>query len=212
MIKTMEQMTVELRSTAFDAAAPWTCIGREAGTARERVLNAATELFCHHGFAATGVDTIVSRAGTAKSTLYAHFKSKENLIDAVLEQEGQAWRDWFFARLGTVTGTPADKLIAVFDVLKEWFRDPEFYGCPFINAIGEANSGNARLREAARQHKAHVNLWIRAQAMELGMKDTDGLVRDMTLLIDGAIVAAQVSEDDSYADVAKAMITRQLGR
>lgn len=208
----MQEMTIELRSDAFDAAAPWTCIGRSASTPRDRVLNAATELFCHQGFAATGVDTIASRAGTAKSTLYAHFGSKEKLIDAVLEQEGKAWRDWFFGRLRQVTGRPEDKLCAVFDILQEWFGDPEFYGCPFINAIGEATSENESLRNAAKSHKSHVNLWIQAQAIELGMKEPDDLVREMTVLIDGAIVAAQVSRDASYSAVAKALIADRLAR
>lgn len=203
-------MTIELKSEAFDTASAWTCIGREASTARDRVLNAATQLFCHHGFAATGVDTIASQAGTAKSTLYAHFKSKEKLIDAVLEREGKAWRDWFFGRLGEVRGTPKEKLCAVFDILEEWFKDPEFYGCPFINAISEATSENENLRNAAKSHKSHVNLWIRAQAMELGHANPDGLVQEMTVLVDGAIVAAQVTRDSNYSKVARGLIAARL--
>ncbi len=206
----MQEMTIELRSDVFDAAAPWTCIGRSASTPRDRVLNAATELFCHHGFAATGVDTIASRAGTAKSTLYAHFGSKEKLIDAVLAQEGKAWRDWFFGRLRQVTGRPQDKLCAVFDILQEWFSDPEFYGCPFINAIGEATSENENLRNAAKSHKSHVNLWIHAQAIELGFEDPDQLVREMTVLIDGAIVAAQVTRQSRFSEDAKRLMACRL--
>lgn len=203
-------MSIELASKTFETAVAWSCIGREASTAKDRVLNAATELFCHHGFAATGVDTIAHQAGTAKSTLYAHFKSKEKLIDAVLEREGAAWREWFFGRLGKIQGTPKDKLCAVFDVLEEWFKDPEFYGCPFINAIGEATSENETLRNAAKKHKSHVNLWIRAQAMELGHANTDGLVEEMTVLIDGAIVAAQVTRDAKYSRVARNLIATRL--
>jgi len=203
-------MTLELKSEAFDEAVAWTCIGRDASTARDRVLNAATELFCHHGFAATGVDTIASQAGTAKSTLYAHFKSKDKLIEAVLEREGKAWRDWFFGRLGQIHGTPKDKLCAVFDILEEWFSDPEFYGCPFINAIGEATSENENLRSAAKVHKSHVNVWISAQALELGFLSPDDLVREMTVLIDGAIVAAQVTRDAKYSEVAKSLIANRL--
>jgi len=203
-------MTIELKSDSFDTTTAWSCIGRDAVTAKDRVLNAATELFCHHGFAATGVDTIAARAGTAKSTLYAHFGSKEKLIDSVLEREGKAWRDWFFGRLRNVRGTPRDKLLAVFDILEEWFGDPEFYGCPFINAIGEATSENERLRQAAKQHKSHVNLWIQAQAMELGLDQPDELVREMTVLIDGAIVAAQVTRDAKYSTVARRLIASRL--
>ncbi|MEL6520602.1 MAG: TetR/AcrR family transcriptional regulator [Pseudomonadota bacterium] len=201
---------MESETQPFEGSAPWSCIAQPADGARDKLLSAATELFCQNGFAATGVDTIVQHAATAKSTLYAHFKSKENLIDAVLAREGKAWRDWFFARLKTIPGTPAVKLAAVFDVLQEWFQDPRFYGCPFINAISEASSDNDRLRAAAAEHKSHVNVWIKAQALELGHPDPDQFVREMTILIDGAIVAAQISRNSDFAQTAKSMIVTRL--
>ncbi|WP_095590197.1 TetR/AcrR family transcriptional regulator [Actibacterium ureilyticum] len=188
--------------------AAWSCIGQPADTPRDRILSAATELFCHNGFAATGVDTIAHHAGTAKSTLYAHFKSKDNLIEAVLEREGQAWRSWFFGQLNKTAGTPAQKIASVFDILELWFSDPEFYGCPFINAISESNSEDDRLRAAVASHKSHLNLWLHAQALEMGFSDPGALVRQMTVLIDGAIVAAQVSRDASFARVAKEIAAR----
>lgn len=196
-------MNIELDISTSRGPIDWSCIGRDAETPRDRILSAATELFCHNGFAATGVDGIALRAGTAKSTLYAHFKSKDNLIEAVLEREGEAWRRWFFGQLNKTAGTPAEKVTHVFDILELWFSDPEFYGCPFINAISESNSQNDRLRAAAAAHKSHLNLWLHAQALEMGMGDPEALVRQMTVLIDGAIVAAQVSRDPGFARVAK---------
>lgn len=187
-----------------NAPVPWSCIGRPTSSPRDKVLSAATELFCHNGFTATGVDTIAQRSGTAKSTLYAHFRSKENLISEVLDREGQAWRDWFFARMNAMPGHPTEKLLSVFDVLLEWFEHPEFYGCPFINAITE-NSSNQQARDAAAAHKSHLNLWIKAQAMELGHADPDAFVKEMVVLIDGAIIAAQATGEPSYASTARIM-------
>ena len=60
--------------------------------ARERLLRAAADLFCRRGIHAVGVDAIVEAAGTAKTTLYKLFGSKERLVEAVLEAEGRAWR------------------------------------------------------------------------------------------------------------------------
>ncbi len=203
-------MTIDPDFPAPTASAAWSCIGQPAKTPRDRILSAATELFCHNGFAATGVDGIALHAGTAKSTLYAHFKSKDNLIEAVLDREGQAWRNWFFGQLNRTSGTPSEKVARVFDVLEIWFSDPDFYGCPFINAISESNSEDTRLRAAAASHKSHLNLWLRAQALEMGMAEPEALVRQMTVLIDGAIVAAQVSRDPSFAQVAMAMTQKLL--
>lgn len=195
--------------TILQPPIPWSCIGRPANSARDKVLNTATELFCHNGFTATGVDVIAQRSGTAKSTLYAHFKSKENLIIAVLDREGQVWRDWFFARMSAIPGTPVEKLLSVFDILQEWFDHPEFYGCPFINAITESTV-NEQARTAAATHKSYMNFWIKAQALEMGHKDPDTVVREMVVLIDGAIIAAQATGDATFAKTASGMLTRLL--
>src|SRR5712672_320329 len=64
---------------------------------RDRLLDAATRLFCRFGINSVGVDAIVEAAGTAKTTLYSSFGSKEGLVEAVLEREGRAWRTWFLA-------------------------------------------------------------------------------------------------------------------
>jgi AcrR family transcriptional regulator len=53
--------------------------GTPAG-ARERILGVAYELFSRQGVGAVGVDTIIARAGTAKMSLYRHFRSKEELV------------------------------------------------------------------------------------------------------------------------------------
>ncbi len=65
---------------------------------RERLIDAATRLFCRYGVNSVGVDAIVANAGTAKTTLYKVFGSKDGLVEAVLEREGRAWRAWFICR------------------------------------------------------------------------------------------------------------------
>src|SRR6266403_5900561 len=53
-------------------------------SARGRLLNAATRLFCKNGINATGIDAIINEAGTAKTTLYKLFGSKTNLVRRLL--------------------------------------------------------------------------------------------------------------------------------
>lgn len=190
--------------------AAWTCRQLPAQNARDRILNAATHLFCDEGFAATGVDRIVKESGAAKSTLYANFGSKEGLIEAVLDREGAAWRTWFFGRLGQVSGTPRDRMLALFDVLEDWFRDPLFYGCPFINAIAESSYASDAAREAAGRHKAPLLTWLNAIAIELGRADPGQFAKEMVVLIDGAIVAAQSTRDASFATSAKEVAAKMI--
>src|SRR5258708_7935572 len=115
------------------AAAP-----RDAGddeSARGRLLNAATYLFCKNGINATGIDAIINEAGTAKTTLYKLFGSKNNLVHVVLETEGKQWREWFINAIEAGGGSAQTKLTRIFPALKDWVRQERFYGCPFINAV-----------------------------------------------------------------------------
>lgn len=181
----------------------WSFAAIPPKNARDKIMSAASHLFCHHGFAATGIDTILSRAGTAKATLYHHFNSKEELIAEVLEAEGDTWRQWFFGRLAEVRGPARTRTLAVFDVLEAWFSDPGFYGCPFINAVAEFDTGNDAVRKAAEKHKEHLITWLKAQAIEMKMPDVTETARSFAVLIDGAIVAAQHSRDPGFARTAK---------
>ncbi|MCC2100434.1 MAG: TetR/AcrR family transcriptional regulator, partial [Hyphomicrobiales bacterium] len=90
-------------------------------------------------------------------------------------------------------GTAREKLDRVFPLLREWFEREDFYGCPFINAVGEHEKSDPRLRELAMQHKAAVLDAISALAAEAGAREPESLAHQIGLLIDGAIVAAMVT-------------------
>ena len=163
---------------------------------------AATRLFCRYGINATGIDLVVSEAGTAKTTLYKVFGSKEGLVEAVLETEGRAWREWFFGVLADENVSARARLKAIFPALKQWFGKAEFFGCPFINAIGEHDKAEDRLRGITLRHKKIVLKHIETLAAEAGADDAAALAHQLGILMDGAIVAAMVTRDDTIADAA----------
>ena len=125
-------------------------------SARGRLLSAATRLFCKNGINATGIDAIIDEAGTAKTTLYKLFGSKTNLVHAVLESEGKQWREWFIGAIEAGGGDAQTKLTRIFPALKHWFGEERFYGCPFINAVGEHDKDQKQFRAIAMRHKKVV--------------------------------------------------------
>ncbi len=170
-------------------------------TPRARLMDAATRLFCKHGINATGIDAIVAEAGTAKTTLYKLFGSKNELVEAVLLSEGRVWRDWFVAAIGDKS-TPRAKLDAIFPVLKDWFTEDDYYGCVFINAVGEHDKAETRLRAITLAHKGFVLGHIGDLARAAGASHPEMLAHQIGLLMDGAIVAAMVTRDPGVADAA----------
>jgi AcrR family transcriptional regulator len=176
--------------------------GGDDESARGRLLNAATHLFCKNGINATGIDAIISEAGTAKTTLYKLFGSKTNLVHVVLETEGKQWREWFIGALEAGGGNAQAKLARIFPALKDWFGQERFYGCPFINAVGEHDKDQKQLRAIAMRHKKVVLAYIEKLADEMGAAEPEVLAHQLALLMDGAIVAAMVSRDPAVADTA----------
>ena len=182
-----------------------TAVARSAGddeSARGRLLNAATRLFCKNGINATGIDAIIDEAGTAKTTLYKLFGSKTNLVHAVLESEGKQWREWFIGEIEAGGGDAQTKLTRIFPALKNWFGEERFYGCPFINAVGEHDKDQKQFRNIAMRHKKVVLAHIEKLASEMGAAAPEVLAHQLGLLIDGAIVAAMVSRNPDVADTA----------
>src|SRR3954467_9147161 len=171
-------------------------------SAHSRLLNAATRLFCKNGINATGIDAIIEEAGTAKTTLYKLFGSKTNLVHAVLESEGKQWREWFIGAIEAGGGDAQTKLTRIFPALKSWFAEERFYGCPFINAVGEHDKDQKQFRNIAMKHKKIVLGPIEKLAGELGSSEPAVLAHQLGLLIDGAIVAAMISRDPGVADTA----------
>jgi len=171
-------------------------------SARCRLLSAATRLFCRYGINATGIDAIIHEAGTAKTTLYKLSGSKTNLVHAVLENEGRQWREWFIGAIESGGGNAQIKLTRIFPALKSWFSEERFYGCPFINAVGEHDKDAKQFRAIALRHKKVVLAHIEKLAGEMGAAEPEVLAHQLALLIDGAIVAAMVSRDPGVADTA----------
>ncbi|QXX76301.1 TetR/AcrR family transcriptional regulator [Methylovirgula sp. HY1] len=181
-------------------------------TPKIRLLDAASRLFCRQGINATGIDAVLKEAGAAKMTLYKLFGSKERLVEAVLEEEGRKWRDWFLTALEAGNDPPRSKLDRIFPLLRKWFAEDEFYGCPFINAVGEHDKKDDRLRSLTMQHKKEVLERFAGLAMEAGASAPEVVAHQLGLLMDGAIVAVMVTRDLAMADVAATAASALLDR
>jgi len=166
----------------------------------ERLIAAATRLFCRYGVNSVGVDAIVAAADTAKTTLYKLFGSKEGLVEKVLEREGEIWRGWFLAEIDGPGGAPLDRLMRIGPTLRSWFSREDFFGCPFINAVGESDKADDRMRKLALAHKKVVLARLTELCADAGMKEAGATAHALGLVIDGAIVAALVTRDPAVAE------------
>lgn len=174
---------------------------------RERLLEAAEALIYAGGIHATGVDAIVRTAGAARKSFYTYFDSKDALVAAALERRDERWMRWFIDGTHARGRTPRTRLLAMFDVLREWFASEDFHGCAFLNAAGEIASPDDPIRRVSREHKARLLAFVREQsdawaaATGADRRVAARLARQWLILIDGAIGVALVSgEADAALD------------
>src|ERR1700749_2318091 len=94
-------------------------------SARDRLLEAADELFYEQGIHTVGIDTIIERAGVAKASLYSAFGSKDELIRAYLELRHDERTQRYEVGLAKYK-TAREKLLGVFDVMATTISQPTF--------------------------------------------------------------------------------------
>ena len=176
---------------------------RRFSSKRERLLQTALELFAKQGIHGTGIDTIVEHAGVTKKTLYAHFRSKEELLLAALRHYDGLFRNEFMRKVESAANTPRTRLLAVFDVAEDWFRQQNFYGCLFINTIGEYSQQKTPIRLVCQENKRLMKGYLQELCEEAGAENAEGLAEELALVLEGAIVTAQVSQKPNAAQIAK---------
>jgi AcrR family transcriptional regulator len=179
--------------------------GARGAVARDALLKSAIRLFCRDGISATGIEAIIVSSGVARATLYKHFGSKDALVAAALEEEGTAWRAWFFARMAQVEGPPRERLLAIFDVLGEWFVRDDYFGCALMNAVAEYRNQKVAVLSVTRAHKQPVVEFIQGLCAGAGAKDAKALASQIDLIMDGAIIKALVSRSAQPAKDARAI-------
>lgn len=175
--------------------------------ARERILEAAYELFSHRGIRAVGIDELIDRSGVAKATLYRHFSSKDELVLAFLERRKEIWtQGWVEAEARRRGETPEERLLAIFDLFDEWFHRDDFEGCAFIRVLLETGDLDHPVGRASADYLENIRSVVRALADEAGLRDTEAFALSWHILMKGSIV--QAGEGDREA----AKRARALGR
>lgn len=180
-------------------------------SARDRILETAQRLFYRHGIRAVGVDRIIAESGVAKMSFYRHFPSKKDLVIAFLERRHRFWMDWFTGRVRELAATRTSPGLAVLaDALEEWFSEPDFRGCAFINTVAELSEDSAEERRIAADHKRELRDFIRTLIPERPGLSADDTAERAVLIIDGAIVRAQMTGDAKPAEDARALLALLL--
>ena len=179
-------------------------------TKRDELVQKALQTFYRNGFNATGMDMLVAESGISKTSMYKHFRTKEDLIIAVLRLRDEHFRNWLYRRMEELADTPLQQLIAMFDALEEWFSEPGYKGCMFIKASSEFQDASHPIHKQSADHKRMLEDHVTKLAEQAGLPEPGLLARQLLLLKEGAIVTAHLGHTENAAQDAKAAAIRLL--
>jgi AcrR family transcriptional regulator len=172
------------------------------GTARDRLLAAADELFYAEGIHTVGIDRVIERAGVAKASLYGSFGSKDELVRAYLQGRAIERQARVEARIERYDD-PREKILSIFELLSERVREPTFRGCAFLNATAEGPFGDPKTHDIAVRSRAWLRDLFTRLAGELAIDDPRRVGRCLQILYDGAMTAASLERDREVVDEAR---------
>jgi len=171
---------------------------------RHKIVEAAYECFWRSGFARTSVDSIAAQAGVTKRTLYSYYRSKDDLLAAVLTRYNELATE----RLQRISGRmPPDldgMIISFFTQLAGWASStPRWTGSGFTRLVVElADLPGHPAHAIARRAKATSETWLTNLLSARRVSQAHDRAREMLLLMEGAMALTLIHRDRGYIDAA----------
>lgn len=186
-------------------------VSTRRSAARERVLDAADELFYDRGVQQVSIEDVVVRAGTTRMTLYRHFPSKDDLVLAHLQRRADEERAALADVLDVAARGRYSPLLVLAARIKDDVAAPGFRGCPFLNAAAEYRDPAHPVRLLVAAHRA----WFRSRLVDLvadtGALDPEGVADRIVMLRDGAMTAGALHETPAPARALPHAVAAVLG-
>ena len=174
--------------------------------ARQNIIETASRLFYQKGYSLTGINEIIREANVAKATLYSHFKSKDDICIAYLNNKNQGFLENFKAFIAEAPNGKA-QILAIFDFLKAFYSSPTFNGCWCINTISEIPRENVTTRETIQNQKNNflkiIESFVIANFPNQSISENEVLAKRIYLLYEGALTESHIHQQSWPIDSAK---------
>lgn len=154
---------------------------------RQRIIDTASRLFHQQGYNSTGINQLIAEAGVAKASLYQHFRTKDDILKAYLDQTSRAW----FEQVQAIVAQPTsvkERILALFDLIRDFSLAVDFRGCNFQNAAIELGTVQSETRRLIQSHKSRMGQVFADLLVDAKPEVAD----EMTLLFEGALIMGQL--------------------
>ncbi|WP_210604189.1 TetR/AcrR family transcriptional regulator [Brevibacterium oceani] len=171
---------------------------RSGPATRERIIEAANEMFYAQGIHSTSADRIIAQVGITKVTFYRHFPTKSNLVETYLRRQAEGEREWFSSMRRA--DDPVGTLHAIAAGISAASCEPGFRGCAFINAAAEFPDPESPVRNVVDEHRGWMLSEFADIASEAEAADPESVARQLMIVRDGAMVNGYLGEPTSSTE------------
>lgn len=164
---------------------------------RALIVSAARELFHREGFHSVSLARICAEAGVNPGSLYYYFRTKDALLEAVLEHNGDILPEWIMKPAFSSTGDPVERIFAVLNRYRDLLERTDFaLGCPIGNLALELSDPSQGVSAGLSQNFDRWCAWIERcldQARSRLRPDVDPaeLARYVLVMMEGAVLHAR---------------------
>jgi AcrR family transcriptional regulator len=186
---------------------------------RERILEAAAELFSQKGYAGTGVDELAARAEIAKTAIYYHFGSKEGLVTAVLDRAATAWIEGIRAA-ASQAGDPLARLDRALTGMRTMLEEKtwimKLLQLLALEVAEQKPDVRATLQSIVRRARDAITDGIH-DALGVEVPDAEGVASVILALLDGLALGLHldpdlVSLDQAFEEIRRITLFMVLSR
>ncbi|WP_108989821.1 TetR/AcrR family transcriptional regulator [Streptomyces coelicoflavus] len=158
---------------------------------RERILDAAEELFRGEGIQRVGVQAIAEKAETTKMAIYRHFETKDALVAEWLRILAAEYQAAFDRVEAEHPGRPREQILGLARFIADGLPVLSYRGCPFVNSLAELPDRSHPARQVIEEHKARQTRRLVGMCTEAGLPDPEQVAAQITFLLEGAQVSTQ---------------------
>ncbi|MFF3193081.1 TetR/AcrR family transcriptional regulator [Streptomyces misionensis] len=179
---------------------------------RERILDAAEELFQSEGIRRVGVQAIAEKAETTKMAIYRHFETKDALVAEWLRIVAADYQAAFDRAEAEHPGQPREQILALARFIADGLPAISHRGCPFINSIAELPDRDHPARQVIERHKAQQTRRLVGMCAQAGLPDPEQTAAEITFVLEGAQVSAQNGSIDRAGERLMSIIEALMAR
>jgi TetR/AcrR family transcriptional repressor of nem operon len=167
-------------------------------TTREHIVEAADQLFYQRGYEYTSFSDIADAVRISRGNFYYHFKTKDEILDAVIEARLENTRQ-MLERWESESVSPAKRIRNFIHILIANRADIKRFGCPIGTLTTELAKLNHSSRAEANALFTLFRIWLRKQFVQLGRKtDADALAMHLLVLSQGVATMASAFNDEKF--------------